>query len=96
MLRSVFGPWILENTWGVLFLVMRRCYSENLVGGFESKLRIWVNQSWGDFVFLRRTDESQTVRLLNAGGPPWWFMNHGRSAFRSADGPPVSDFSDAC
>ena len=49
----------------------------------------------GDFVFLHIIDGSRTVHLLNADGPPW-FMNHGRSAFRSADGPPVSDFSDAC
>ena len=42
--------------------MMRRCYSYILVGGFESKLKIWVNQDEGDFVFLRRTDGSRTVR----------------------------------
>ena len=26
VLRSVFGPWIHENIWGILFLVMRRYY----------------------------------------------------------------------
>jgi len=34
---------------GILFLVMRRCYSLILVGGFESKLKMWVNQRWGRF-----------------------------------------------
>ena len=86
MLRSVFGPWILENTWGILFLVMRRCYSKNLVGGFESKLKIWVNQSWGRFCVPAQN------RWV-ADSPP---AERGRSAFRVADGPQVLDFSDAC
>ena len=50
MLRSIFGPWILENTWGIVFLVMRRCYSLILVGGFDSKLKFWMNQSLGRFL----------------------------------------------
>ena len=45
-------------------------------------------------VFLRRTDRSRTVRFwprtVHRGGS----VNRGRSAFRSADGPQVSDFSD--
>ena len=48
------------------------------------------------FVSLRRTDGSRTVRLMIVDGPPLGSVNRGRSAFSSADGPPVSDFSDGC
>ena len=46
----------------------------------------------GGCQFLRRSLVFWSSK--NADGPSWWFMNRGRSAFRSAEGPPVSDFSD--
>jgi hypothetical protein len=47
VLRSIFGPWIFANSWGTLFLVMRRWCSINSVGGFESKLKLWMDQMLG-------------------------------------------------
>ena len=53
----------------------------------ESKLGVIL-------VSLRTTDGLRTVRLLTADGPPLVSVNRGRSAFSSADGPPLADFSD--
>ena len=65
-----------------------------MVGGFDLELKIWLNQIVGDFELLCRTDWSRTVRLLIADGPPLVSVNRGRSAFSSADVPPLADFSE--
>ena len=66
---------------------MRRCYDSNLVGGFDQELKLRLNKIVGDFKLLRRSDESRTVRLLTADGSLWGSVNHGQSAFSSADSP---------
>ena len=75
-------------------LVLRRCYGKNLVGRFALELKLLLNQILGNFKLLCRTDGSQTVRLLTADGPHWWFSEPRTVRFQGADGPPVLDLSD--